>query len=272
MVETLPPFLGAGVRFLTAGLVFYAMLAIGRRRLWLGITSAQLIGATAVGLLLLLGGNTVVTVAEQHVPSGLAALVIATIPLWVIVLRLLAREPVGRSTLAGVAAGFLGVAILVLPGDRPGGAPLGAMLLLVLAAFLWACGSFLSTRLALPEDPLVSTAVQMVVAGVLISVVGLAAGETSDVHAAAVSGRSLGALLYLIVAGSLLAFTAYVWLLQNAPLSTVATYAYVNPLVAIVLGWAILSEDITWSIVAATVVIVASVAFVVWRDPRETAT
>jgi drug/metabolite transporter (DMT)-like permease len=268
MVETIPPFIGAGVRFVGAGLVFYGALVVRRRQLSFGLPLEELIGASVVGILLLLGGNTLVTVAERDIQSGLAALIVATIPLWVILLRLVARDGVARGTLIGVVGGFAGVAILVLPGHRPGGAPLGAMLLTVLAASLWAAGSFLSTRLALPRDPFVSTAIQMLVAGVAIVVAGLIAGEAGDVHLSHVSGRSVAGLLYLIFAGSLLAFTAYVWLLQNAPISTVATYAYVNPVVAVFLGWLILSEVVTSWVLAATVVIVASVAFVVWREGR----
>ena len=268
MVETVPPFLGAGLRFLAAGLIFYGALAFRRRRVSFPIGRAELLGAAVVGVLLLFGGNGLVTVAEKDVPSGLAALIVASIPLWVVLIRLAARERIGRATLGGVALGFVGVAILVLPGDRPGSAPLGGVLLTVLAASLWALGSFASTRAPLPSDPLLSTAVQMLVAGAVMTVIGLAAGEGSDVHAGSISGRSFLAFAYLVVAGSLLAFTAFVWLLQNAPISTVATYAYVNPVIAVFLGWAILSEDITVSVVVATVVIVASVAFVVWRESR----
>lgn len=183
----------------------------------------------------------------------------------------MARERIGRATLGGVAVGFLGVAILVLPGDRPGSAPLWGLLLLVVAAALWASGSFASTRLRLPADQFVSTAAQMIAAGALMIVSGLAAGEGSKFQVSAFSTRSLAGLAYLIFIGSLVAFSAYGWLLQNAPLSTVATYAYVNPLVAVVLGWAILSEELTFTVLLATVVIVAAVAFVVWRESRERA-
>ncbi len=271
MVETMPPLLGAGIRFFLAGAILYLVLAVRRRRILLPISGGELLAAAVVGTLLLLGGNGLVTVAEQDVPSGLAALIFASIPLWVILLRLVARERIGRATLGGVAVGFLGVAILVLPGDRPGSAPLWGLLLLVVAAALWASGSFASTRLRLPADQFVSTAAPMIAAGALMIVSGLAAGEGSKFHVSSFSTRSLAGLAYLTFIGSLLAFTAYVWLLQNAPLSTVATYAYVNPLVAVVLGWAILSEELTFTVLLATVVIVAAVAFVVWRESRERA-
>jgi drug/metabolite transporter (DMT)-like permease len=236
MVETIPPLLGAGIRFLVAGAIAWMWIAVrpgGRRT---QITRAQLLGAAVIGLLLLLGGNGLVTVAEQEVPSGLAALIIAAVPLWVVVLRLVARERVSRITLAGVSVGFAGVAVLVGPGERPGDAALWGLLTLLVAGFLWALGSFLASRVPLPSEAFVASALQM--------------------------------LVYLILAG-LGAFTAYAWLLQNAPLSTVATYAYVNPIVALFLGWLILSEPITTTVLLATLLIVASVAFVIRTEaPR----
>ena len=267
MVETIPPLLGAGVRFAIAGAVFYLLLLARRGRAGMRITPAQLGGAAIVGVLLCFGGNGLVTIAEQDVPSGLAALLIASVPLWVVLLRtLVGRERVSRSTLAGVALGFAGVAMLVLPGDRPEGATLGGVLLVVAAAVLWASGSFWSKRVELPDDSFVSTAVQMLCGGGAMIAVGLVAGEAGDVRLGEVSLDSALAFAYLVLAGSLLAFTAYVWLLQNAPISTVATYAYVNPVIAVALGWAILSEEITPLVIGATAVIVASVAVVVREE------
>jgi drug/metabolite transporter (DMT)-like permease len=163
------------------------------------------------------------------------------------------------------------VALLVLPGDRPDGASLGGVLLVVLAAGLWALGSFWSKKVELPEDAFLSTAVQMLIGGAAMVAVGLVAGEASEVNRDAFALDSVLALAYLITFGSLLAFTAYVWLLQNAPISTAATYAYVNPVIAIILGWAILSEEITPLVIAGAAVIVASVAAVVREEsgPRE---
>lgn len=263
MVETIPPLLGAGARFVIAGAIFLAFLRL--RGTSLRITRAQIAGAALVGTLLTFGGNGLVTVAEQDVPSGLAALLVATVPLWVVLYRAVARERVSATTAVSVALGFLGVALLVLPGDRPDGASLGGVLLVVLAAGLWALGSFWSKKVELPEDAFLSTAVQMLVGGGAMVLVGLAAGEAGELGADAFALDSVLAFAYLVTFGSLLAFTAYVWLLQNAPISTAATYAYVNPVIAIVLGWAILSEEITPLVVAGAAVIVASVAAVV-RD------
>ncbi len=162
--------------------------------------------------------------------------------------------------------GFVGLAVLVLPGDRPDGAPLWGVLLIVLAAVLWASGSFYSKRMTLPPDPLVSTAWQMLIAGGTMILAGLVVGEASDVHTSEFSTDSLLALAYLITFGSMLAYTAYTWLLGNAPISTVTTYAYVNPVIALVLGAAILSEEITAIVLVGATAIVAAVATVVREE------
>lgn len=262
MVETMPPLLSAGARFLVAGAVMVAALALRRGLRVVRPTRAQLLGAGAVGLLLP-GANAVVTVAEQEVPSGLAALLIASIPLWVIILRALAREDVSRRSVAAVLVGFLGVALLLRPGEQSAGASFGSLVLLVGAAVMWASGSFATPRLSLPRDPLVSVGWQMALGGLAITLAGLAAGEAADVSVEAFSTRSLLAFAFLVAIGSWVAYTAYAWLLQNAPLSKVSTYAYVNPVVAIALGWLVLGEVITGATLAGAAIIVLSVALVV---------
>jgi drug/metabolite transporter (DMT)-like permease len=259
MVETVPPLLGAGARFLVAGAIMLAVLALHRS---VRPTRAQLLSALAVGILLP-GANAVITVAEQEVPSNLAALLIGSIPLWVILMRRAAGEAVSRASIAAVLVGFAGVALLLRPGEQSEGASLLALAACVIGAVMWASGSFASPRLRLPGDPLVSTGWQMLLGGFVIVVVGLAAGEAPEVDPEEFSLRSVAALLYLVVFGSWLAFTAYAWLLQNAPISRVATYAYVNPVVAIVLGWLILDELITPITLAGAAIIVASVALVI---------
>ena len=266
MVETIPPLLGAGLRFILAGGLLAVILSAREGIGVLRVSRRQLAAAAGIGALLLLGGNGGVSVAEQEAPSGLAALVIAAVPLWVVILRLASRERVSLVTLGGVALGFAGVALLVVPVERPDGAPLWSLLLLVGSALSWASGSFWSPRAPLPGDAFVSTTVQMLLGGGLLVALGLAIGEAGDVEASALSFRSTAAFAYLVLAGSLLAFTAYVWLLRNAPISTVATYAFVNPVVAVALGWALLSETVTWSMAIAAAAIVASVAFVVRKE------
>jgi drug/metabolite transporter (DMT)-like permease len=265
-VETMPPLLMGAARFTTAGLLLYA---VARAR---GAPSArtldrrQLVACWIVGSLLAAGGNGVVNVAEQYIPSSLAALVISSVPLWVVVMRRATGDAIPRLTLASVAVGFGGVALLLLPGGATHlGKPIG-FVLVVFAAFSWALGSFSSRRLPLPPNALLSTAVQMFTGGLTLLVAGLVTGETSDVHPDQFSTDSLLAFAYLILIGSLVAYTAYVWLLQNAPISKVATYAYVNPVIAIFLGWAILSENVTATMLIGAAVIVCSVAATVRRE------
>jgi drug/metabolite transporter (DMT)-like permease len=222
----------------------------------------ELRSCLAVGTLLM-GANAVVSVAEVDVPSSMAALLIAAVPLWVVVYRRTLGERVAAASAAAVLVGFAGVALLLLPGKQTGGAPIVALLTVVAAAAMWAGGSVASPRLRLPRDPFVSGAWQMLLGGGVCVLTGALTGEFSDLHVAELSTRSLLGLAYLVVFGSWLAFTAYAWLLQNAPLSKVATYAYVNPVVAIALGWALLDEAVTATTFAGAAVIVASVAAVV---------
>jgi len=260
MVETMPPLLSAGVRFTVAGAVLVALMALRGHRVALGraaFGSALLVGT------LLMGANGVVSIAEQDVPSGLAALLIASVPLWVLVLRRLSGERVGRRGVAAVALGFVGVALLLAPGEGPDGASLLGLLGVIGAAAMWASGSFASPRVALPREPLVSVGWQMLLGGGVSVIVALALGEGAGVHPGRFSLDSLLAFGYLVVFGSWVAFTTYAWLLQNAPLSTVSTYAYVNPVVAIALGALILGEAVTPLTVVAAAIIVASVALVV---------
>lgn len=260
MVETVPPLLGAGLRFSLAGVLMLGFLALRRRPI--RPTRRQVLAALAVGCLLP-GANAVVTVAEKDVPSALAALLIAAIPLVVIVLRKTHGENVTGVSLAGVVVGFLGVALLLMPGERPDGASLAGMLAIVGAAAMWGYGSFVSPKIGLPTDPFVSTGWQMLLGGGAITLVGLVAGEAGDVHFDRFSTDSMLAWAYLVFIGSLIAFSSYVWLLQNAPVSKVSTYAYVNPVIAIILGWLILDETITPLTLVGATIIVGSVAVVV---------
>ena len=266
MVETIPALLGAGIRFALAGGLMLAFVALRRRdRLW--PSRAELAGALTIGLLLP-GANAVVTVAEKSVPSGLAALLVGSVPLVVILLRRFTGDRVTRASLAGVVLGFGGVALLLLPGERPDGATLGGMLAILGAAVMWATGSFLSPRVPTPRDPVASTGWELLLGGLMIVAAGLLVGEGGDVHPGRFSGDSLLAFGYLVLVGSVLAFSVYAWLLRNVPVSKVATYAYVNPVVAIVLGWLILDESVTATVLAGAAIIVASVAVVVRAESR----
>jgi drug/metabolite transporter (DMT)-like permease len=261
-VRTLPPLLHAGVRFLVAGAIMYLVLRLRRRKSAMRLGVRELGACALTGAALLVGGNGVVALAEQEVPSSIAALIIASVPLWVVVFRFLTGERVGGGTLLGVALGFGGVALLLQPGSGVGGS-LHGHLLLVGASTSWAAGSFFSRRLPLPADPFLSTAVQMLCAGILLGLAGAATGELRALDPSEFSAVSLFALAYLVGAGSLLAFTAYTWLLQNAPISKVSTYAYVNPVIAVLLGAVLLSEAITPVMVLGASVIVVAVALTV---------
>jgi drug/metabolite transporter (DMT)-like permease len=268
VVETMPPLLAAGARFSLAGLILCGLIALRKGPAAVRVTRRQLGAAALVGVALVAAGNGLVSVAEQVVASGLAALIIGSVPLWVAVWRLVARERVSRPTVAGILVGFAGVALLVLPHGLEGGAEATGVLLLVVAAASWATGSFLSRRLPLPRDPLVSTGFQMLCGGLIVGVVGLALGEGTGLDPARFSRESVLSFLYLLVFGSLVAFTAYTWLLQNAPISQVATYAYVNPVVAVALGAIVLGEVVDPLMIGGAVLILASVAFVVREEAR----
>jgi drug/metabolite transporter (DMT)-like permease len=259
MVETMPPLLAAGARFVIVGLILLPYLAVRRGLSAIRPTRSQLLSAGFVGLMLP-GANAVLSVAEQDVPSGLAALLVASIPLWVILLRTLSGDRVTAHSLAAVLLGFAGVALVVKP---EGGASIIGPLACIGAAVMWAIGSFASPRIDLPRDPIASVAWQSLLGGLVVALAGLVAGEGGDIHPGDWSARSLLGFAYLITFGSLLAYSSYAWLLQNAPISKVSTYAYVNPVVAIALGWLILGESISPLTLAGAGVILASVALVI---------
>jgi drug/metabolite transporter (DMT)-like permease len=262
VVETIPPFLSAGARFGFAGLAMLAFLTWRRGPSVLRPGRPALASCLAVGTLLM-GANAVVSVAEVEVPSSMAALLIASVPLWVVLYRRALGDRVSARSVAAVLVGFAGVALLLLPGKQTGGASVLGLLAVVGAAAMWAGGSVASPRLPLPRDPFVSGAWQMLLGGIVCVLTGFATGEISGLKVEEFSFKSALGLAYLVVFGSWLAFTAYAWLLQNAPIARVATYAYVNPVVAIALGWAILDEAVTTVTFAGAAVIVASVAAVV---------
>ncbi len=266
VVETMPPLLMSGARFLLAGAIVYLAVRIRRGAAAVRITRAEMAGAALVGSLLVTGGNGLVMVAEQDVASHLAALIISSVPLWVVLYRRITGDPVPRATLASVFVGFAGVALLFLPGRGENDGSVIGFVLLCIAAPSWALGSFLSRKVSLPRNPFTSTGFQMMAGGVTSVIIGLAIGETGDFHASEFSGDSWLALAYLVFVGSLIAYTAYVWLLQHAPISQAATYAYVNPVIAIFLGWLILDEHIAGTTMIGAAVIVASVAITVRKE------
>ncbi len=267
VVETMPPFLAAGIRFVVAGVVMSLILAIRNGPGSLRVTRGELASTALIGLLLLCIGNGGVSVGEQSVPSGLAALVVGVIPLMVLLIRRFTGERVPGSALIGVTVGFVGLGVLVVPGGLDGSVNAYGMVALLVSALAWSIGSFMSRRIPLPRNPLVSTAYQLLTGGLFLLLVAAPTGEWRF-DATKFSVASLASLAYLVVAGSLVAYTAYTWLLQHAPISRVATYAYVNPVVAVVLGFFILNEPVTLAAGIGAVLIVASVAFAIWAESR----
>lgn len=269
--ETLPPLLAAGVRFLIAGTLMYG-IAIGRgdvtgdrpgRRQWRA--------AAIVGGALLLGGNGLVVWSERTTPSGIVALIIALVPLWMasIDLIVLGHRP-RPQVAAGLLLGFAGAAVLVST-SASGEVPLLGMLFAVGASLSWASGSLYARGADLPRRPFVGIGMEMLCGGAGLIVVGLLAGDLGRIDIERFSTASLVALGYLIVFGSLIAFASYVWLLRNARTSFVSTYAYVNPVVAVTLGWAFLDEPITLrTLIAGAVVLVAVAMIVGSREERPT--
>jgi drug/metabolite transporter (DMT)-like permease len=267
-VRTIPPLMSASVRFLIAGALLYAWAISRGERNTDRPLAVHWRSAAIIGTAMLFGGNGLVSLAEQTVPSSLAALLLATIPLWMVLIRgLVLRERVVWREVAGLLIGFGGIVLLVDPFGG-GQADLVGVGLLLLAALSWASGSLFARRAPLPGRALVGTAMQMLAGGGVLAVVSTVSGELGDLDLAAVSGESLLGLAYLIVFGSWVGFAAYVWLLRSARTSLVSTYAYVNPVVAVFLGWAILGEAITGRTLIAGGVIVAAVALIVSAQGR----
>ncbi|MFD5431617.1 EamA family transporter [Kitasatospora sp. NPDC127067] len=261
-VETMPSFLSAAARFLVAGLLLTGYLLVRQGPAGLKVTKRQLASSALVGLLLLTGGNGLVVLGETSVPSGLAALLVAAVPLWMVVLTAVGGERPRPAELAGVLLGLVGLGVLSAPAIGGSIEPTG-VIMIIAATLLWATGSFATKRIPMPDNVLAASAYQMLVGGVGDLVIGLGRGEQHGLDLGTISGRSWLALAYLVMFGSLLAFTAYAWLLRSAPLTLVATYAYVNPVVAVLLGWLILAEPLTGPTLAGGAIVVAGVCLVV---------
>ncbi len=269
-IETIPPLLMAGVRFIFAGAILYVWLRFTGE---IKPTFAQWRSATLIGALLLLIGNGGVTWAEQTVPSGIAALVVATTPLWMVVLDWVwygTKRP-SSTTMIGVGLGLTGMMVLIGP-SQVSGEQFDALGLaaLFLATVAWAAGSLHSRKVDLPKSPFMSTAMQMLCGGGLLLLAGLLSGETTAFSPSAISTRSVVALIYLVIFGALIAFTAYVWLLRVTTPARVSTYAYVNPVIALVLGWAFAGEGLSPRAALAAAIIVAAVVLIIAHRAKAT--
>ena len=270
VVAQAPPLTSMGLRYVSASVVLALILAAKGGVSRLRVSPRQLAGAGLLGLMLPVLGNGMVSVGENlGAPSGITALLIAITPLMITVFRLLSGDRPHRLSVFGVLLGFGGLAFLVLAGHgkSSGEIPLLAAGIIVLASTCWAFGSWVQPRLRLPRDAFVTTVYEMLCGGLVLLVLGGASGERF--HPAAYDGRTWLALGYLVVFGSVVAFTAYVWLLSSAPISLVSTYAYINPVVAVFLGALILSEPVTGAVVVGGGIVVLAVAIVISAErPR----
>ena len=262
-VETIPPFIMGGIRFLISGAMLYLW---ARSRGAPRPTRLHWRNAIIAGGFLLLGGNGAVVWAEQFVPSGLTALLVSILPFWLVIIEWI-RPPRRRpsaAVLVGLVLGFVGIIVLVGPSDVGGHgdvSPLGA-LVLILGSLSWAIGSFWSRDAQLPESGLLTTGMEMVGGGVLLLVVGTLAGEFSRLDIHGISNASAFGLLYLITFGSMLGFTSYIWLLDKVSPARLGTYAYVNPIVAVLLGWAIAGERLSIRTGVAAAIVICAVALI----------
>jgi len=263
-VERIPPALMCGIRFLTAGVFMLAFCGLRGRRI--RYNPRQLGQMAVVGVLLLMGGNLTLSYSEQHIGAGLAALIVASIPLWFLVLDtlLLGDHHVSPRGKAGLALGTAGLAVLLWPqlttSASFGRVQMWASISLLGGSFSWALGSVLAKRWKSADvDPFSATACQMIAAGLANLLFAIAAGDVSRVLW---TPRGIGATVYLVVCGSWIGYTAYIWLLNHVPIAKVSTYAYVNPVVAVFLGWLVLHERVDGYILAGSAIVVASVILV----------
>ncbi len=263
-VETIPPFLHASIRFLISG----AILFIWRRAAGDAVPTTSNWKSTAiVGTLLLLGGNGLVSLAEKNIPSGIAALVISTSPFWLVLfesMRAGGTKPNWQSIL-GLVIGFSGVFLLIGPAEITGSRQelnTASVIMLLIAPFLWSLGSIYARGADMPKSTLMSTGMQMLTGSVSLFIVSVLTGELSGFSFGEVSTLSWWGLLYLITFGSLVGFVSYGWLLHNAPVSLTSTYAYVNPVVAVFLGWLLANEELNARIGIASAIIIGSVIFI----------
>jgi drug/metabolite transporter (DMT)-like permease len=259
-VQTLPPFLLSSVRFLTAGALLYGWL---RYRGAPTPSRQHWVSGFIIGALLLGGGNGPVVWAEKTIPSGLAALMVSVVPLWMGFFDWI--RPHGQrprvQTAVGLVMGFVGLIILIGPENLQSPTSLSpGLIVLLFAPITWALGSVYSRRAALPSSPFMSTAIEMIAGGFVLLLLGAGLGEFQQINVPAISWVSIAALIYLIFIGALVGFSAYIYLLKHASLSVASTYAYVNPVVAVILGWLVASEKITVSTFIGGAIIVASVA------------
>jgi drug/metabolite transporter (DMT)-like permease len=265
VVQTMPPLMANGSRFLAAAVVMGLLLLIFKGPSTFKITRAQLTSTAILGVMLLGVGIGTIALAERYVPSGIAALIVAVMPLWIIIFRVRAGDRIAKLTIAGVAIGMFGLILMLVPGGTipVSGTDLDVAfwsVMITLSSFSWAFFSWRSSRYELPKNPFTTTFYELLIAGIFLTVVGLIIGEKWDF--AIISNESTYGWIFL-AAASVVAYAAYVWLLENAPMSLVSTYAYVNPVVAVLLGWWIIGEELSMDVLIGVTIVVTGVIFVV---------
>jgi drug/metabolite transporter (DMT)-like permease len=265
-VRTLPPLLTAGTRFLAAAALLTAILGIARRSL--RVSRREALTAAGLGVVLLGLGVGLVHVAETRIDSSVAAMIAGSVPLQIVVWRTIARERVPRETVIAALVGLAGLAFVVGPDGLEGGSTAVGLLVMLTASLAWSRGSFASRGLRLPADPFVATVYEMLGGGLVLAAAGLAVGEASELGSASFEPGPVAAWAYLAVAGSVIGFSAYAWLLDNAPISQVVTHQYVNPLVAVALGALLLDERPGPATLVGAALIVGAVAVTARREGR----
>jgi len=269
LVTDVPPLIAMGVRFVIAAGIIATIVRLRSGPGALRVSAKQWRSASLLGLLFIACGNGGVAIAEQTVTSGLAALLVAAMPLWVVLMRFgFGHEHPRALTWIGTLLGIIGIAVLARP-DPNGDVELWGVFTVLGATVMWATGVFSSPRLTLPADPFVTTVYEMLAGGLVMAALSVPTGEWTDFDVAAVPMDAWLAFVYLTVIGSVIAFSAFVWLLKHAPVSLVTTYAFVNPVVAVFLGWLILSEPVTTAILIGGGLAVVGVAMVVRGERQE---
>jgi drug/metabolite transporter (DMT)-like permease len=262
-VQTIPPFLMGGIRFVVSGLLLYLW---ARSRGAPRPTQLHWRNAVIAGGFLLLGGNGAVVWAEQFVPSGLTALLVSILPFWLVIIERVRppRKRPSSAVLVGLVLGFIGIIVLVGPSGLGGHGDVSSLgaLVLILGSLSWAIGSFWSRDAQLPESGLLTTGMEMLGGGALLLIVGALTGEISQFDVHRISGASAAGLIYLITFGSLIGFTSYIWLLDKVSPARLGTYAYVNPIVAVLLGWAIAGERLSVRTGIAAAIVICAVALI----------
>ena len=271
-IETMPPFVMGVFRFIPAGLLLSGFVIARDRGRIRRPKAREVIDAAIVGIVLLAGATMLVGWAEQTIPIGVAAVIIALVPMWLAILdRVFFRQPIGRLVGVGIVIGLAGVAILAWPVGAAGDLDPAGLAAVLVSPVLWAAGTLYAARRAvLPGPALLASGIEMTAAGVALVAIAALTGEWATFDLAAVSTTSWAGIGYLIVMGSIVGYSTFAWLITVAPMSRVSTYAYVNPVVAVLLGWLVLGEPLTMRTIVASAVIVVAVAIIVSARSRPT--